>query len=156
MAAATGLSAVLTASQDAYTALKVAGAAYLLWLGVRALRSALRPTAAREPAGSAPAVSLALRRAYGRGLVTNLLNPKIGVLYLSLLPQFIPVGAATLPAGVLLASVHALEGLVFLGLVSLLAHELGGWLRRPTVSRALDGVCAAVFVGFGARLALSR
>ena len=56
----------------------------------------------------------------------------------------------------MLASVHAFEGLVFLGLVSLLAHRASGWLRRPRVSRALDGVCAAVFLGFGVRLALYR
>lgn len=156
VAAATGLSAVLTASQTAYTAVKIAGAAYLFWLGIKALRSLLRPTSPGDGAESAPVLSLSLRRAYGRGLLTNLLNPKLGVFYLSLLPQFIPAGAPALTAGVLLASVHAFEGTVFLGLVSLLAHQAGGWLRRPKVSKALDGVCAAVFMGFGARLALSR
>lgn len=155
--AATGASAVLTASTGAYTALRIAGAAYLVWLGLRALRSLLRPA----PAGHAakPTVenpTLSAQRAYARGLLTNLLNPKIGVFYLSLFPQFIPADTAALPAGLLLATVHAAEGLAFLGLISLLAHRAGAWLRRPRVSRALDGVCAAVFLGFGARLALTR
>ncbi|SNS98714.1 Threonine/homoserine/homoserine lactone efflux protein [Geodermatophilus pulveris] len=152
LAAATGTSAVLTASTGAYTALRTAGAAYLFWLGLRALRSLLR-TASPPPADPVPAV-LSGRRAYVQGLLTNLLNPKIGVLYLSLLPQFVPADAAALPAGLLLASVHAVEGAVFLGGISLLAHRAGAWLRRPRVARGLDGVCAAVFLGFGARLAL--
>ena len=156
VAAATGLSAVLTASQTAYTALRIAGALYLFWLGVKAVRSLLRPPATEQapeaPAGPVPP----LRRAYARGLLTNLLNPKIGVFYLSLLPPFIPDGAPALSSGPLLASVHAAEGLLFLGLVSLLAHRASSWLRRPSVNRGLDAVCAAVFIGFGARLALAR
>lgn len=174
VAAATGASAVLTASSTAYTGLRVIGAAYLVWLGVKALRSAVRPAAAGPvggapgpalpgPAPSEPAPSgpvspgpvLSRRRAYARGLLTNLLNPKIGVFYLSLFPQFIPAHAAALPAGLALASVHAVEGLVFLALVALLAQRAGAWLRRPRVSRGLDGVCGAAFLGSGARLALS-
>ncbi len=156
-AAATGASAVLTASTGAYTALRIAGAAYLVWLGLKALRSLLWPAPAGHAASpTAENPTLPARRAYARGLFTNLLNPKIGVFYLSLFPQFIPADAVALPAGLLLASVHAVEGLAFLGLVSLLAHRAGAWLRRPHVSRGLDGVCAAVFLGFGARLALTR
>ncbi len=157
LAAATGASAVLTASTGAYTALRIAGVAYLFWLGLTALRSLLRPASA-DHAVRPTAVNSALsaRRAYVRGLLTNLLNPKIGIFYLSLLPQFLPADAAALPAGLLLASVHAIEGLTFLGLVSLLAHRAGTWLRRPHISRGLDGVCAAVFLGFGARLILTR
>ncbi len=157
LAAATGTSAVVTASTGAYTALRLAGAAYLVWLGLKALRSLLRPRPAdpaREP--TVDSSLLTRRRAYARGLFTNLLNPKIGVFYLSLFPQFIPADAAALPAGLLLASVHAVEVLAFLGSVSLLASRAGAWLRRPRVSRGLDAVCAAVFFGFGARLALTR
>ncbi len=157
---------MVTASTGAYTALRIAGAAYLFWLGVKALRSLLRTPAQQglphEPVdppdgvGSPARAGISRRRAYAQGLLTNLLNPKIGVFSLSLLPQFIPADAAALPAGLLLASVHAVEGLAFLGSVSLLASRAGAWLRRPHVSRGLDAVCAAVFFGFGARLALTR
>lgn len=156
LVAATGASAVLTANTGAYTALRIAGAAYLVWLGLKALLSVLRPGSAAQAVDSTAANPvLPRRRAYARGLFTNLLNPKIGVFYLSLLPQFIPADAAALPAGLLLASVHAVEGLAYLGLVSLLAHRAGAWLRRPRISRVLDALCAAVFLGFGARLALT-
>lgn len=156
VAAATGLSAVLTASQAAYTTLKIAGALYLFWLGLKAIRSLMRTSPIEHAADLPAGVVMSLQRAYARGLLTNLLNPKIGVFYLSLLPQFIPDGAPALPAGLLLASVHGLEGLAFLGLVSLLAHRASSWLRRPAVSKTLDGMCAAVFIGFAVRLALTR
>lgn len=155
--AAAAASAVLTASETAYSVLKIAGATYLFWLGIAAIRSSFRPTpdveaSPTDHAGSVPS----LRRSYARGLLTNLLNPKIGVFYISLLPQFLPSDAAVLPAGVLLTSVHVVEGLLFLGVVSLLAHRAGDWFRRPAVSRVLDRICAAVFIGFGLRLVLTR
>lgn len=157
LVAATGASVVLTASTGAYTALRIAGAAYLFWLGLQALRSALRRRPRARAVEPAPVhATISGPRAYARGLLTNLLNPKIGVFYLSLLPQFIPADAAVLPAGLLLASVHAVQGSAFLGLISFLAHRAGDWLRRPRVSRGLDGLCAAAFLGFGARLALTR
>ncbi|MDP9398472.1 MAG: LysE family translocator [Actinomycetota bacterium] len=157
LAAAAGASAVLTASQTAYMVLKLAGAAYLLWLGATALRSSLhRAPAADGPRESGAEPQRSLRQSYVRGLLTNLLNPKIGVFYISFLPQFVPHGVAVLPAGALLTSIHVLEGLLFLGAVSLLAHRAGGWLRTPKVSRVLDRVCATVFISFGLRLAVTR
>jgi len=157
LAAAAGASAVLTASETAYAALKLAGAAYLLWLGATALRSSFR----RAPGGDGPThpdaePTRSLSRAYLRGLLTNLLNPKVGVFYLSFLPQFLPRDVAVLPAGVLLTSVHVLEGLLFLGTVSFLGHRAGGRLRTSKVSRVLDRICATVLIGFGLRLAVTR
>ncbi len=76
--------------------------------------------------------------------------------YISFLPQFLPSDVAALPAGILLTSVHVLEGLLFLGTVSVLADRAGGWLHRPDVSRLLDRISATVFIGFGLRLALTR
>jgi len=158
VAAAGGASAVLTASETAYTGLKVAGAAYLFWLGVAAIRASRTPpnpaVDTAQPVESASVPSL--RRSYLRGLLTNLLNPKIGVFYISFLPQFLPADVAALPAGILLTSVHVLEGVLFLGTVSVLADRAGGWLHRPDVSRLLDRISATVFIGFGLRLALTR
>ena len=151
-AAAAGLSALLTAAQVAYDLLRYAGAAYLLWMGGKLLVRALRPGPARDP--STPAPKGSAWRAARLGLVTNLLNPKVGVFYVALLPQFLPPGADPLAVGLLLAAVHALLSCVWFGLLIGLAGTLGRWLRRPRAVRAIDGVSGAALVGFGVRLAL--
>ena len=151
-AAAAGLSALLTTSEVAYDVLRWAGAAYLLWFGgrllVRALRGGAAPEAPGAPDGSA-------WRAARTGLVTNLLNPKVGVFYVVLLPQFVPAGSDPLLVGLLLAAVHGLLSLVWFAVLTTLAGVLGRWLRRPSTVRAVDGVTGATLVGFGVRLALA-
>src|SRR5688572_7083684 len=104
-ASALGVTAVLAASRTAYDVLRVAGALYLLWLGVRLLWNRRRSTADTPvpPAGGS----------FGTGLVTNLLNPKVGVFYLSVLPQFLPADADPLLGSLLLASVHVAEGILW-------------------------------------------
>jgi threonine/homoserine/homoserine lactone efflux protein len=87
-------------------------------------------------------------------LLTNLLNPKVGVFYVALLPQFLPPGQSPLAVGLLLAAVHGLLSLVWFGLLIGLAGSLGRWLRRPSAARAVDGVSGAALVAFGVRLAL--
>jgi threonine/homoserine/homoserine lactone efflux protein len=151
-AAAAGLSALLTASQVAYDVLRFAGAAYLLWMGGRLLFRAIRPRPGGPPA--APVTGRAGWRAARLGLVTNLLNPKVGVFYVALLPQFLPSGADPLAVGLLLATVHAALSIVWFGLLIGLAGTLGRWLRRPGAMRSIDGVSGAALVGFGVRLAL--
>jgi threonine/homoserine/homoserine lactone efflux protein len=151
-AAAAGLSALLTASELAYDVLRFAGAAYLLWMGGRLLFRALRPRRDGEPA--APDAGRPGWRAARLGLVTNLLNPKVGVFYVALLPQFLPAGADPLAVGLLLAAVHAALSVVWFGLLIGLAGTLGRWLRRPGAARSIDGVSGAAIVGFGVRLAL--
>jgi threonine/homoserine/homoserine lactone efflux protein len=151
-AAAAGVSALLTASARAYDVLRWAGAAYLLWLGVRLLWRAARPPA-EEPVPAAGAGTA--WRAARLGLLTNLLNPKVGVFYVALLPQFVPAGAEPLAVGLLLAAVHAALSVVWFALLIGLATVLGRWLRRPSTVRAIDGVTGAALVGFGVRLAVT-
>jgi threonine/homoserine/homoserine lactone efflux protein len=157
-AAACGATALLTASETAYTVLRFAGAAYLLWMGFGLLRSLRRasgtphaPTA--QPGGSLPV-------SYRRGLTTNLLNPKIGVFYMAMIPQFIPEGTSHLLMGVLLALVHDVEGMLWFALLIFGVERIGALLRRLrirrlTAQRGLDGVTGTVLVGFGLELALS-
>ena len=147
-ASAAGITALLSASQRAYDLLRLAGAAYLVWLGVRALVS--RSDA--EPSGIVQSGASVFRT----GLLSNLLNPKVGVFYLSVLPQFIPKGAPVLATSMLLAFVHALQGILWLGLVALLVDRLGALLGRPLIKRRLEQVTGAVLVAFGLRLALDR
>ncbi|MEW1660213.1 LysE family translocator [Streptomyces sp. NPDC093707] len=159
LAGAVGLTAMLAASRAAYDALRVAGAVYLVWLGGQALLSARR----RRRAGAgetgvadgpaddaAPAVPTSPWRAFRTGLLTNVLNPKVGVVYLSLLPQFIPHGAPVVGTTLLLVGVHAALGLLWLGGVTLAVHRARAVLQRPRVRRRLDQATGGVLVALGA------
>ena len=88
-------------------------------------------------------------------LATNLLNPKVGIFYVALLPQFLPAGSDPLLVGLLLAGVHALLSVVWFALLITLAALLSRWLRRPSTVRAIDGVTGATLLGFGVRLAFT-
>ena len=149
---AVGVSALLAASQVAYTIVRLVGAAYLVYLGLRLLWSAVRGQVG--PATVATGVSDTFGAGWRQGLFTNLLNPKVGAFYLAILPQVIPVDAPHLSWGLALAAVHVGEGIVWLGMVLLLAHSLRTWLERPRVVRGIDAVVGAVITGFGIRLAL--
>ena len=149
LAVALGLGVLLAASQAAYTLLKWAGATYLAWLGASLI---LKPRSKFDVA--APA-----RRGenwWARGLLTNLLNPKVGAFYVSFLPQFVPAGVPTAPFILLLAAIHVALGLFWCGGLILATAPLKRWLERRAVVRWLDRATGAVFIGFGARLALER
>jgi len=149
IAAALGLGVLLAASHLAYTVLRWAGAAYLAWLGIKLIlqpRSQLDLAAAGGPRGNWLA----------RGLLNNLLNPKIGVFYVSFLPQFVPAQVAAGPFIFLLAAIHALLGVIWFAALIAATSPIKRWLSRQLVMRWIDRVTGAVFIGFGLRLALDR
>lgn len=151
-AVALGLGALLAASQLAFTALKWAGAAYLVWLGLNLiLRPRDRFDLAGGPAGAGDGLAW-LRR----GFLTNLLNPKVGVFYVSFLPQFLPQGAPAAPFIFLLAALHGVMGLAWFAALIAATQPIAGALRKPAVVRWLDRLTGGVFLGFGLRLALER
>lgn len=152
VAAACGAGALLTASEAAYTALKWAGAAYLVWIGAKML---MQPRDSFEPGAVVPTGSGALA-SLRRGLLTNLLNPKVGVFYISFLPQFVPAGADPATFGVVLAGLHVVMGLIWAGLLIAATAPLAGLLREASVIRWLDRITGGVFIAFGLRLALER
>ncbi|GAA3708668.1 LysE family translocator [Zhihengliuella alba] len=163
VAAAIGASALLAASELAYTALRIAGAAYVIWLGGtmlwRSFRAADPTTTAGAPDGVRVAVATGrldggLVLAWAKGLGTNLLNPKIGVFYIAMIPQFIPEGVSPWLMGVALAAVHNLLGLTWFALIIAGAHTVRGRLQRPRYVRFVDRLCGTALVGFGASLAL--
>ena len=154
-AAAVGVSALLTASEVAYTALRVAGAAYMIYLGVRMVRGALRRRGAETDEAAAGPAAPTVWNTFGRGLFTNLLNPKVGAFYVAVLPQFVPAGSAPLFVGVLLALVHDVEGILWFTAIILGAGALRRQLARRSVRRAVDGGTGAVLLGFGLKLGLS-
>ena len=156
-ASAAGLAAVLTASAAAYAAVKLVGAAYLVALGIGALWRARRRPAAGAPDGpEAPPAPAATGPAFRQGLLSNLLNPKIGVFYAVLLPQFVSPEGPVLATSLLLAGLHVVMGLVWLSGYAYLVTRAGDVLRRPPVRRALERVTGAVLVGLGLRLAVAE
>lgn len=138
---ALGVSALVAASPVAFDVLGYAGAAYLLWLGGNALRASSVAVATGVP-----------RRAFRDGLVTNLLNPKIGVFYATLLPTFIRPGQSVLAMSLLLAGIHAAMGLVWLAAVALAAARAADVLRRDVWRRRLERLTGVVLVAFGLKV----
>lgn len=154
--AAVGVSALLTASTVAYGIVEALGAAWLCWLGVRLLLSAARRRDGAEAVAPAPAQPEGAWSAWRRGLLTNLLNPKVGAFYVAVLPQFVPEGASPLAMGLLLALVHDVQGMAWFTLLILGAHRARAWLQRRSTQRAVDGVTGVALVGYGLRLGLTR
>lgn len=155
-----GVTALLTASHMAYEALRYAGAAYLLWMGGRMIVDTLRGGHTKEEAQGAEARAVApqgtdsLAAGWRQGALTNLLNPKMGVFYVAVLPQFIPAGAPHFAAGLLLTGVHITLGLLWSALLIAFAQFLRGRLQRPRARRLLDRITGTVIAGFGLRLAV--
>jgi threonine/homoserine/homoserine lactone efflux protein len=170
LATAVGLTALLTASQVAFAVVRIAGAAYLTWLGGSALwRSRRRnyrdaiggagpqvPAEPRAPAERAPAAPGGRRAAFRSGLGTNLLNPKAGVFYMSLLPQFIPHGAPVFGTTLLLTAVDIAELTAWYLVVSGAASALARRLSRASFRRRMEQISGVVFLGFAVSLAVDR
>ncbi|WP_374573423.1 LysE family translocator [Phenylobacterium sp.] len=151
-AAAFGVGALLAASQAAFAVLKWAGAAYLAWLGVNLI---MKPRSSFEAAGAhvRPTRASAWFR---RGLLTNLLNPKVGVFYVSFLPQFMPGGVEPTSFMLLLAVIHGLMGVAWFAVLIAATRPIALALRRPAVVGWLDRLTGGVFLAFAARLAFDR
>jgi threonine/homoserine/homoserine lactone efflux protein len=145
---ALGLGALLAASQVAYTTLRWIGAAYLVWVGYKMLRHPRRsfvPEAGRNEGK---------RVAFTTGLLTNLLNPKVGVFYVSFLPQFVPPGVSVAPYILLLGAIHAVLGLIWFSCLIIATRPLARVLERPSVVQTCDRLTGGMFVAFGVGLAL--
>jgi threonine/homoserine/homoserine lactone efflux protein len=153
-AASFGVAALLRASAEIYTVFRIVCVAYLLWLAIGALRSAFRRqregTVADEPHVRRRRLPWGFRQA----LLTAVMNPKLGVFFVVFLPQFVPEGTSTMAMTLLFGAIQATEALLWYLLIGSLAAVARRVLSRPRVRRVMDSVTAAVFVFFGARLAL--
>jgi threonine/homoserine/homoserine lactone efflux protein len=152
VAAAVGISALLTASTLAYDVLRLIGAAYMVWLGLGLLRSARR---GHTDNAVAPPVTTSWQ-GFRRGLLTNTLNPKIGAFYIAVLPQFLPADVSAAAMGALLAAAHVVLSLVWFTVLILAANRMRRFLSRRRTQRAIDSGTGLVLVGFGLRLGLVR
>lgn len=150
--ASLGISAVLAASAAAFTALKLAGAAYLFWLGWQALRS---PGARFDGATGAAADATPFAVYLRRGFVANAVNPKVALFFLAFLPQFVTAGGDAAAQSLLLGALFAAQTVAVFGLLGWFAGAVGAWLQaRADLGRRLDQATGLLFVGLGLRLAL--
>jgi threonine/homoserine/homoserine lactone efflux protein len=150
LAAALGLAALLHASSTAFMILKLAGAAYLVWLGLRALLDALR--------GSRSSESRPRRKTspFREGLLSNLFNPKIALVYTTLIPQFVDRDGSEVAQTFLLAGVFIAMGLVWLTGYALLVAKIGALMRRSSVRRTINAVVGTMLTALGVRLAFEH
>jgi threonine/homoserine/homoserine lactone efflux protein len=146
------LGALLAASETAFTIVQWAGAGYLVHLGAKLL---LRPRGSLEsPEVASP--TLNPWQSLRQGLLTNLLNPKVGIFYITFLPQFIPAGTSVALFSFLLATIHVFLGVVWFAVLIAATVPMARFLRRLRVVKSLDRVTGGVFVAFGAKLAMSK
>ncbi len=146
--AALGLSAVLRASHDGYLALRIVGAAYLVWIGVQSLRS--RGQVA-ESSGERRAI---VGQGYGAGLLTDLLNPKVGVFFVTFLPGFVPHGVSVGWMSLVLGGIFVVLTAAYFAVLLAVSGPVTRWMTTARIRRRMDRGTGVVLIGFGLRLAL--
>lgn len=155
LATSLGLVALLVASEPVFRAIQYAGAAYLIYLGIMALREACRGEGASVAAAGLPPCRLAPSVAYRQGLVSNLGNPKIAVFFASLLPQF-AAGSGSFSTLFLLGLVFAAMTLLWLSVYALIVAKAGDVLRRSQVRRIIEAVTGGLLLALGLRIAAEQ
>jgi threonine/homoserine/homoserine lactone efflux protein len=148
-ATALGLSTVLRASHDAYLALRIAGAVYLVYLGIRGLRSRGESAAAASASPSG-----LLRAGYPGGLLTDLLNPKVGVFFVTFLPGFVPHGYPVGVTSLLFGAIFIVITAGYFAAMLLASGPVTRWISSTRIRRRMDWCTGLVLIGFGVRLVL--
>jgi len=156
MSSAFGLTALLAASERAFNIVKWMGAAYLVYLGIKLLARPRTSMSVDTASSGRPATGSRNKGAFYRGFLSNILNPKVGIFYVTFLPQFIPSGANYAAFSLLLTGIHLLITLAWFATLIALTIPLTGFLVKPQVVRNLDRLTGCVFVGFGCKLALAK
>ncbi len=147
-----GISLILMQSATAFTLVKYLGAAYLIWIGIKALIAAFIGIKTSEDVTAAKR-GRTLRKAFVEGFITNALNPKVSMFYLAAFPQFISVGETSAMASFLLVFIHSMINGVWFGAMVILFSTLSAVAQRRAFQRWLKGITGVVFIGFGAKLA---
>jgi threonine/homoserine/homoserine lactone efflux protein len=154
VATSLGIATLLAASEPAFRAVKLIGAAYLIFLGLQSLRGALRRTGSVDR--TVGRTRLEPRVALRQGVISNLTNPKMAAFFPALLPQFVPAGDGAFVSLLALGFLFALMTLVWLTAYSFAVARVGAVLRRPAIRRFLDAAFGVVLVALGLRLAVER
>ncbi|NMO02823.1 LysE family translocator [Gordonia sp. TBRC 11910] len=145
-AAVLGLSALLQASEVGFEVLKIVGGIYLVWMGVQSLR-AMRRDADVDVAASG------FSSGFVAGFLTDVLNPKIGILFVTLLPGFVPDGFPVALTTFGLGMAYLLLTVVYFAALVVAAGRISAWMRSPRIRRRIDGIAGLALLGFGVRLA---
>lgn len=153
-AAALGISALLVASHIAYTIVKWAGAAYLIYLGIKMFWESRKIT--QESIQAKIADKTSSRKAFNRALLINLTNPKTGVFYIAILPQFLPHEFPALVGGLLLATIHNLLALIWFTMMIFGASFAKETLQNPRVQQIIERASSLALIGFGIRVAFEK
>ena len=150
---AVGISVILLQAAWAFSLLKMAGAGYLIWLGLSSWQKVLKQEKFEivngKPAGGAFLVKRSLRE----GFLSNILNPKTAIFYMAFLPQFINPAQSALLQSLFLAGLHFVIAMIWQCLLALMVKQLKIWLQRPRVSQVFDGVTGTVMIALGLRVA---
>lgn len=147
-----GISAILQASQTAFNALRIIGSIYMVWMGIGFIRNSMSSKNADITQDGRSGKG----KAFTNGLFSNLLNPKAGVFYLSVLPQFIPEDSNHLLFGLALTGIHALITIVFFTALILFINALKDFFMRPRVIKNMERISGIAVICFGASLLLSN
>jgi threonine/homoserine/homoserine lactone efflux protein len=153
-AASLGLSAVLRASHAGYTALRIVGAAYLVWIGVQSLRSRGMVSEEAVAVDGGPTRGGLLGSGYLAGLATDLLNPKVGVFFVTFLPGFVPHGRPIGTTCLIFGAIFVVETAAYFAILLSLAGRVTRWMADAKIRRRLERTTGVVLIGFGARLAI--
>jgi len=156
LAAAVGVASLVRASEVAFTTLKLIGALYLVWLGVQALMAARHAAAGDQGADASARPAMTALGGFRQGLLSDLANPKIGIFFTSLLPQFVDAGHPVLLPFLALGAVFVLMTALWLFAYCVLFSRAAETMQRPRVRAALDRVMGTVLIGLGLRLATER
>lgn len=151
VAAAVGISALLLMSETAFLIVKYAGAAYLVYMGIQLFRYSKHHSEAQVEVKPQ-----SLTRSFFKGMTTNILNPKVGVFYMAVLPQFIWAGAPTWFAGIMLALVHVTEGMIWLSIIIYATSFARKFLSQPKTKMWIDRIAGSALIGFGIKTAFDH
>jgi RhtB (resistance to homoserine/threonine) family protein len=149
---AVGISVILLQAAWAFSTLKLAGAAYLVWLGACSWRKVFKRDSFQVVNGMTSG-SFRLRRSLREGFLSNVLNPKTAVFYMAFLPQFINPTHSALAQSLLLAALHFIIAMIWQCLLALMVKQLKRWLQRPAISQCFDGITGTVMIALGLRVA---
>jgi RhtB (resistance to homoserine/threonine) family protein len=153
LAAAVGIASMVRASEVAFTVLKLIGALYLVWLGVQALRASRHASDAQAASAAGRKPRMGALGGFRQGFFSDLANPKIGIFFTSLLPQFVDPGRPVLLPFLVLGAIFVVMTFVWLFAYCLVAARAAATLQRPRVKAGLDRFTGVVLIALGLRLA---
>jgi len=150
---AVGISVILLQAAWAFSLLKLAGAAYLVWLGLSSWRKVVKQETFQIVNGKTSGGAFLVQRSLREGFLSNILNPKTAIFYMAFLPQFINPAQSALVQSLFLAALHFIIAMIWQCLLALMVKQLKSWLQRPAVNQIFDGVTGTVMIALGLRVA---